>query len=457
MVRSDGDFLSFPEDFVWGVATAAYQIEGAWNEGGRGPSIWDTFCHQPGNIENDDTGDVATDHYHRWAEDVALMAGLGVKAYRFSISWSRVLPEGRGKPNPAGLDFYSRLVDGLLARGITPFITLYHWDLPQALQDRGGWGERATAGYFADYAHLVGRHLGDRVRHWITHNEPAVVVEVGHLWGRHAPGVRDRAVALRVAHHLLLSHGLGVEALRDAVRSPQVGITLNLSPVHPASDTEADLEAARRADGESNRLYLDPLLLGRYPEDMLELYGSLFPPFDPDDLRRIAVPLDFLGVNYYSRQVVRHDPAALPLQVARVRPQGSEYSEMWEIYPPGIYELLTRLKADYPLHNLYITENGIPVPDLPDRDGQVHDPRRIRYLHDHLVQLHRALAEGVPVRGYFVWSLLDNFEWAYGYRMRFGLVYVDYRTLERTIKDSGRWYARVIRENGLKPNGMDFS
>jgi beta-glucosidase len=455
MSNSTADFVSFPPAFAWGTATAAYQIEGAWNEDGRGLSIWDTFCHQPGKIENGDTGDVAVDHYHRWAEDIGLMADLGLNSYRFSISWPRVLPEGRGQVNPAGLDFYSRLVDALLARNIQPFITLYHWDLPQALQDRGGWADRDIIHYFADYAHLVGSRLGDRVSHWITHNEPQVTAFAGHLFGAHAPGLRDAATAFQVTHHLLLSHGCAVEALRDAIPRARVGITLNLSPIHPASEAEEDRAAAKRVDGRNNRLFLDPVLLGRYPADVVALSGPLFPQVEPGDLERIAVPLDFLGVNYYSRAVIRHAPDSPLLQAVPVRPKGSDYSEMWEIYPAGMYELLTRLKADYgqgatpPLQNLYITENGIPVPDVPDPDGQVHDPRRIRYLRDHLVQVQRAIAAGVPVRGYFTWSLMDNFEWAHGFKMRFGLVYVDLKTQARTVKDSGRWYAQVIRENGV--------
>jgi beta-glucosidase len=447
MFDSTTDFAGLPQGFTWGVATAAYQIEGAWNEDGRGPSIWDTFCRQPGKIENGDTGDVAADHYHRWAQDISLMADLGVKAYRFSIAWSRILPEGRGKVNPAGLDFYSRLVDALLDHGIEPFVTLYHWDLPQSLQDQGGWAQRDTVHYFSEYAHLVGSRLGDRVSHWITHNEPLVVAFAGHFAGVHAPGVRDPAVAFQVVHHLLLSHGLAVEALRDTVAGSQVGIALNLAPIHPESDSEEDHKAAARVDGVNNRLFLDPVLLGRYPNDVLLMAGSLFPVVQPDDMKRIAAPLDFLGVNYYSRSVVRHDSRTPILEAAWAQPQGNEYSEMWEIYPPGLYEILTRLKADYPSIDLYITENGIPVPDVLDRDGRVRDPRRVRYIHDHLAQAQRAVAEGVPLRGYFVWSLMDNFEWAYGYRMRFGLVYVDWTTQARTVKDSGRWYAQAIQDS----------
>jgi len=449
---STTEFLRFPENFVWGTATSAYQIEGAWDEDGRGLSIWDAFCRQPGKIRDGSSGDVASDHYHRWQEDVRIMAELGLKAYRFSISWPRVIPAGTGAVNPAGLDFYDRLVDALLAHGIEPFVTLYHWDLPQALQDRGGWGHRDTARHFAEYAHVVAERLGDRVACWITHNEPFVTVILGHLLGEHAPGLQDPFVAFQAAHHLLLSHGYAVEALRAATRRPlQIGITLNLNPVHPASDSEEDRLAATRIDGLLNRLFLDPLFLGRYPEDIQALLGPLFPQPQPDDLERIATPLDFLGVNYYTRAVMRHDPEFPLVQASQVYPEGNEYSQMWEIYPPGMYELLTRVWADYRPAQIYVTENGIPVPDGLDFDGRVRDERRIRYLRDHLVQVHRAISEGIPVRGYFVWSLLDNFEWAYGYQMRFGLVYVDYATQKRTVKESGWWYAGVIQRNGIDP------
>jgi len=444
MPHSAADSTSFPRGFTWGAATAAYQIEGASQEGGRGPSIWDTFCQQPGAVERGESGEVAADHYHRWQQDVGLMADLGIGAYRFSIAWSRILPDGRGKVNAAGFDFYSRLVDALLERGIEPYITLYHWDLPQALQERGGWAARDTAHHFADYAHQVGSRLGDRVSRWITHNEPYVVAFPGHLTGDLAPGLRDSAVALRVVHHLLLSHGLAVEALRDVVARPKVGITLNLSPIYPASDLEVDHQAALWRDGIFNRLFLDPVLRGRYPEDVAAKYGALLRAVQAGDMERIATPLDFLGVNYYTRSVVRHDPAVPILESTQIRPEGNEYSDMWEIYPPGLHELLVRLKSDYAPVDLYITENGIPVPDTLDADGRVRDPRRIRYLRDHVLQVERAIADGVPVRGYFVWSLLDNFEWAFGYRMRFGLVYVDWGTQDRTVKDSGRWYARLV-------------
>ena len=447
---SNEQFLHFPTDFVWGTATSSYQIEGAWDEDGKGASIWDTFCRQPGKIEGGDTGDVAVDHYHRWEGDVGIMADLGLNAYRFSISWPRVLPAGKGRVNPPGLDFYERLVDGLLENGIEPYATLYHWDLPQALQDEGGWANRDTARYFAEYASVVAGRLGDRVTHWITHNEPFVTAMAGYASGEHAPGVQDPATGLLVAHHLLLSHGYAVEVLRDTVSRPlQVGITLDFNPVHPNSDSEEDHRAADRFDAVRNRLFTEPVFLGRYPDDAVELFGPLFPQVEPDDLERIAAPVDFLGVNYYTRAVVRHDPESPYLEAGWVRPEGSEYSEMWEIYPPGLHELLTRLWTDYRPANMFITENGIPVPDELGADGRVRDEQRIRYLHDHLAQVHRAIGEGIPVRGYFAWSFMDNFEWALGYRMRFGLVYVDYETLERTVKDSGRWYAGVIRENGF--------
>lgn len=448
---SDQRLLYFPDGFIWGAAASAYQIEGGWNEDGKGLSIWDIFCRKPGKIKDGSSGDVTCDHYHRWAGDVRLMAELGLKAYRFSISWSRVLPQGAGKVNTAGLDFYDRLVDALLAAGIEPFATLFHYDLPQALQDHGGWVKRETADHFAEYARVVAQRLGDRVTYWITHNEPYVTAVAGHLSGEHAPGKRNPFIVLAAAHHLLLSHGLAVGALRATCRRPtRIGIALNLSPVYPASDSEKDRQAARRFDGALNRTFLDPLLRGRYPEDMQALFGLLFPTIHPGDMERIAAPLDFVGVNYYSRIVVRHHCLVPLLRGWPVRPQGSEYSEMWEIYPPGIYDLLSRIWQDYKPAEIMVTENGICVPDYLDADGQVRDGRRVRYLHDHIAQVHRAMADGVPVRGYLVWSLLDNFEWALGYRMRFGLTYVDYVTQARTIKDSGRWFAQVIQDNGIK-------
>lgn len=447
----DQEFLRFPKGFIWGTATSAYQIEGAWNEEGRGPSIWDTFCRRPGKVHNGESGDVAADHYHRWAEDVRIMAELGLKAYRFSISWPRILPQGSGASavNAAGLDFYDRLVDGLLAAGIEPIATLFHYDLPQALQDRGGWPRRETAEYFGEYARIVAERLGDRVTYWITHNEPLVVAVNGHLTGCHAPGQRNPFAAFRAGHHLLLSHGYAVEALRATCRRPKIGMALNLTPTYPAADSRRDRQAAARFDGMLNRMFLDSLFLGRYPEDMRALFSLVFPKIRPSDMERIAASLDFVGVNYYTRAVIRHD-WRIPLVWGRpIQPEDSEYSQMWEIYPPGIYDLLARIWADYRPAEIIVTENGIPVPESVDADGRVRDARRIRYLRDHIAQVHRAIVDGIPVRGYLVWSLLDNFEWTLGYQMRFGLVHVDYQTQARTIKDSGRWFAQVIRENGL--------
>lgn len=443
--------MRFPDGFLWGVATSSYQIEGAWNEDGKGMSIWDTFTHTPGKIVDGSTGDVACDHYHRWQEDITIMKELGIKGYRFSVSWPRVFPRGKGPVNQKGLDFYERLVDRLLETGIIPFITLYHWDLPQELQDIGGWANRDVAYYFAEYAAVLAHRLGDRVNYWATHNEPWVVTWLGYGWGRHAPGICNAKVALQVAHHLLLSHGLAVEVLRDQSRtSTQVGIVLNLSPIHPASNKLEDNAAAQRADGAHNRWFLDPLFTGSYPADMWELFGTLVPEVKPGDMAVISRRLDFLGVNYYTRAVVQHDPQGDILQLQNVRVETSEHTEMgWEVYPPGLYELLMRLHRDYKVPALFVTENGAAFEDKVTPEGKIHDERRLNYLREHLLQAHRAIQEGVPLKGYFVWSLLDNFEWGYGYTKRFGLVYVDYSTQRRIIKDSGWWYCRCIAENGV--------
>lgn len=447
------NFLQFPADFLWGVATSAYQIEGAWNEDGKGPSIWDTFSHQPGKIANNENGDVAADHYHRWAEDVQLMAEMGLKAYRFSIAWTRVIPDGKGPVNQSGLDFYDRLVDALLRRGIQPIVTLFHYDLPQALQDQGGWPNRATADRFAEYAEVVGRRLGDRVTWWITHNEPQVSAMAGYLNGDHAPGIKDMRSAQAAAHHLLLSHGKAVEALLTVVRlDAHVGITLNLTPVYPASDSVEDRNAASRMDAAINGAFLEPIFKGRYPSLLLENAPALADYIRPGDMEIISAPIDFLGVNYYTRYVARHDPSEPLLRCTQVFPPDSEYSSMWEIYPPGLYDLLRHVWEEYLPKTIFITENGVPVPDGQDFDGKVRDSRRIRYLRDHLIQVHRAIKDSIPIVGYLVWSLMDNFEWAHGYGMRFGLVYIPYPRLDRVIKESGHWYARVIRQNGFNPN-----
>ncbi len=441
-------YLQFPENFTWGAATSAYQIEGAWDTDGRGPSIWDTFSHQHGRIHQDHTGDTATNHYHQWETDVALMAELGLHAYRFSIAWTRLLPHGRGAINQAGLDFYDRLVDRLLARNIIPYPTLFHYDLPQALQDRGGWPKRDTACYLGDYARLVGERLGDRVAHWITINEPHVNAVAGYLSGDHAPGQRNPFAAFAALHHLLLAHGYAAQALRAVARRPaQIGLALNLTPIYPARSLEQDGPAVALVDSLLNRVTLDPVLKGCYPDNLTSawLWRWFERPVQAGDLAVISTPIDFLGFNYYSRIVVRRMPL---IQAWPIYSKDGEYSPMWEIYPPGMYDLLMRLHADYHHPKLVVLENGVPAPDKCE-NGRVNDERRVCYLRDHLIQVHRAVSAGVPVRGYFVWSLLDNFEWAFGYQMRFGLVHVDFETQQRTMKESGRWYTEVIRRNGL--------
>jgi beta-glucosidase len=432
----------FPTHFLWGAATAAYQIEGAAREDGRGESIWDRFAATPGKIENGDSGDVACDSYHRYPEDIRLAHELGLNAFRFSIAWPRILPDGRGRPNPAGLDFYDRLVDELLAKQLEPFVTLYHWDLPQALEERGGWPVRETVDAYTEYVEIVAARLGDRVRHWITQNEPWVASWLGYGLGLHAPGRTDDADALAAGHHILLAHGRALEILRREAPTCKVGLAIDLVPMQPLTDLPDDREAALQSDGFRNRWFLDPLLRGEYPADMLERYADILPAIADGDLRTIATPLDFLGVNYYTRGLVRADP--LDARPVPVDPDGVERTTMgWEVYPDGLFQLLVRLRDEYELPPLYITENGAAFPD-DRRNGSVDDPQRISYLARHLDAVARAVEHGVPVNGYFVWSLLDNFEWAYGYSQRFGIVYIDYETLERVPKASYGWYRDFI-------------
>jgi beta-glucosidase len=433
----------FPNDFLWGAATAAYQIEGAAAEEGRRPSIWDRFCATPGKVRNGDSGAVACDFYRRYPEDIALMQELGLDAFRFSIAWPRVLPEGRGRVNHAGLDFYDRLVDELLAAGIRPFPTLYHWDLPQALEDAGGWPERATAEAFVEYAEVVAARLGDRIQDWTTHNEPFCTSWLGYAHGVHAPGRTDVADAAAALHHVLLSHGLAVDALRRECPGAEIGIVLDSWPVHPATGDPRDVAAAYEADGFRNRLFFDPVLLGSYPEDVVELLGPAAPPVRDGDLETIAAPLDFVGVNNYSRTIVRADVGTgRPVELGA---EGVSRTAMgWEIYPDALYELLTRVHREYDAPKLYVTENGAAFTDVLGSDGGVDDRERIAYLEQYLGAVSRAIADGVPVRGYFVWSLLDNFEWAHGYSQRFGLVYVDFETLERRPKSSFYWYRDLL-------------
>jgi beta-glucosidase len=450
---------ALPPGFRFGVATAAYQIEGAAREDGRGESIWDRFAHTPGRVAGGDTGDVACDHYHRWRSDLDLMAGLGIEAYRFSIAWPRVLPDGAGAVNAPGLRFYRELAEGLLERGIEPIATLYHWDLPQALQDQGGWASRDTAARFAEYASAVAAELGDVVSEWVTINEPWVVAFQGHAHGTKAPGMRDWPTALRAGHHALLAHGLGTQAVRAAVPGARVGITLNLAPIHPAGD--ADHEAALLMDGHLNRWFLDPVVRGRYPSDMLELYERRFGPLDfveGDDLSVIATRTEFMGVNYYAPQRVRADASRDPLGVRQAPPGPPTTAMGWEVAPEGLHELLVRVRNDYGDIPIYITENGASYDDPPAQDGRVEDPERVAYLESHVAALRAAIADGVRVERYCVWSLLDNFEWEHGYGKRFGIVFVDYETQRRIPKRSGLWYRDYIertRDGAAAATGPD--
>jgi beta-glucosidase len=446
--------IQFPANFLWGSATASYQIEGAWDEDGKGESIWDRFAHTPGRIRDGSNGDVACDHYHRWSDDIAMMKSLGLNAYRFSLAWPRVFPEGRGAIEPRGVDFYSRLVDGLLEAGITPYVTLYHWDLPQALQDEGGWGNRDTAHAFADYVDVVSRALGDRVKHWMTINEPWCVSLLSHGLGEHAPGLKDWPLALRASHHVLLAHGLAVPVLRANVPGSDVSVVLNFTTAVPGTESPADRNAARIFDGFFNRWFLDPVYGRGYPSDMVAHYtrmGLLPNGMDfvqPGDLEIIAAPTDGLAINYYTRDVVRHDEG---MGFTSDRPNATlPRTEMdWEIYPQGLYELLCRLHFGYQVPRIVIAENGIATPDVQNADGRVVDQMRIDYLRGHFAAAVRAMEAGVPLAGYFVWSLMDNFEWAWGYTKRFGLVWVDYETQQRTPKESAHWLREVIRSSGF--------
>jgi beta-glucosidase len=456
--------LRFPDGFLWGTATASYQIEGAVAEDGRGPSIWDAFCHTPGKVFHGDTGDIACDHYHRWEQDVSLMARLGLNSYRLSVAWPRVQPDGSGALNQPGLDFYRRLVDRLVGHGIAPVVTLYHWDLPQTLEDAGGWANRDTAGRFAEYAYEVVRALGDGVVLWITLNEPWVSAHLGYGDGTHAPGRADLSSAFRAAHHLLLGHGLAAAAVRSVMApASKLGITLNLSPSHPASASAADVQAATRVDGYVNRWFLGPIFRGEYPEDVAGLVrpvaGEAY--VRPGDMEDIKAPIDFLGVNYYYCHAVaaiedtpRPGDRPFPAFLRAVeRPDATVpiTGRGWPVQPGGLHELLTRLDADLRHVPLYVTENGAAFPDYVGPDGAVNDPERVDFLDRHLKAAHDALVAGVDLRGYFCWTLIDNFEWAAGYSQRFGLVWVDFKTQERIPKSSASWYAGVASRNGLIP------
>jgi beta-glucosidase len=449
----------FPADFVWGTATAAYQIEGATNEGGRGPSIWDTFAHTPGAIADGTTGDTADEHYHRFLDDVELMASLGVNAYRFSIAWSRIQPDGTGPANPEGVAFYRRLAEALLERGITPYVTLYHWDLPQALEERGGWLARETADLFADYAGLVARELGDVISHWITLNEPWCSAFLAYASGEHAPGKQLGTVDARAAHHLLLGHGRAVGRIREARSAATVGLTVNLYAISAATDSAEDRDAARRIDGQQNRLFLEPVLRGGYPADVLRDLGeeTWFASNPASDAAEIAVPIDFLGINYYSRHTVR---GAANAGGGALQYPGSETVEFvdtgaprtqmgWPVDPDGLVEVLEQAHGMRPDLPLYITENGSAYEDVPV-DGAVVDEERRAYLEQHVEACAEAVRRGLPLKGYFVWTLMDNFEWAWGCSRRFGLISVDYASQRRALKESGRWFAGFLSATGAQ-------
>ncbi|WP_028922243.1 GH1 family beta-glucosidase [Pseudonocardia acaciae] len=442
---------TFPDGFLWGTATAAYQIEGAVAEGGRKPSVWDTFAHTPGRIENGYTGDVACDHYHRYDEDVELMSSLGLGAYRFSAGWSRVMPDGVGPANPAGLDFYDRLVDALLERGIVPALTLNHWDMPQALQDRGGWPDRATVDAFVEYARALAGRLGDRVRLWTTHNEPWVIAYNGYGEGSMAPGVRDWKAASRAAHHLLLAHGRAVTALR-ALGAPEIGYSPCVIPHRPATDRPEDALAARRANELIYGWFLDPVFHGRYPRllwDRFAEHGCL-PDVEDGDMDEIRAPIDFLGVNYYMVFDTVDDPDENgPAGFRELLPPLPRTDCDWPVHPDGLRETLVEINREYRPKAMYVTENGASYDDPPRANGVVDDPRRVEFLRSHFAAAHGAIEAGVPLRGYFVWTLLDNFEWIWGYNRTFGIVHVDRDTQRRTVKSSARFYERVARTNTL--------
>lgn len=443
--------IAFPEDFIWGSATASYQIEGAFDKDGKGESIWDRFSHTPGKIQNNDTGDIACDHYHRYESDIKLMKEIGLKSYRFSISWPRLFPNGSGKLNQKGMDFYKRLTHLLLENGIQPAVTLFHWDLPQRLQDNGGWTNYETIKHFEEYSASVFNSLGDLVPMWFTHNEPYVVAFLGYMFGIHAPGATDPALTLSAAHNLLLSHGKAVSIFRDMNLNAKIGLALNLTTKYPSSQKEEDKIAAYTSDGVLNRWFLDPLLKGSYPEDILEYYhkrGISF-SYNVDDLKTIKQPIDFLGINYYSPEFVKHDEKEFFVTI-NDQLNSFEKTEMdWIVYPQGLYDLLKRLDSDYGKLDLIISENGAAFNDIIDTEGNINDDRRINYLHEHLLNCHKAIEEGVNLKGYYLWSLMDNFEWSYGYSKRFGIIHVDFNTLKRTIKQSGYWYKNVIQNNGI--------
>lgn len=444
----------FPDNFVWGSATAAYQVEGAAFKDGRGESIWDRYCSVPGNVQNGDTGENACDHYYRYKEDVAMMKRMGLKAYRFSISWSRILPKGFGAVNEKGLAFYSNLVNELLKAGIEPYVTLYHWDLPQALQDIGGWANGSVPLHFLEFSKVVFNCLGDRVRYWVTFNEPYCIAFLGYAEGRQAPGIRDFSTAVRVSYNLYVAHGLVVKHFREIGVAGEIGIVLNLMGRLPLSESSADKAAARRADGYLNRWFIEPILKGRYPDDMVELFrqkGIVLPEFDPKDLSLMSQKLDFIGLNYYNDFFVTFDETAWPLNFRIQNPKHLPVTDRnWPITPSGFMDMLLRMKNEYGIENIYITENGASYNDIVSLDGTVDDGPRCDFIRRHVIAMHEALEAGVAIRGYFLWSLYDNFEWSFGYSSRFGIVYIDFETQQRIIKKSGHLYSDIIFKNTIE-------
>ena len=439
----------FPDDFLWGCATSAYQIEGSTLADGAGPNIWQRFCHTPGRVANNDTGDVACDHYRRFDTDVELMKQIGLNAYRFSIAWARVLPAGTGRVNADGLAFYDRLVDLLLSKGIQPMVTLFHWDMPAALDDRGGWLNPDSPRWFADYADVVFRKLDDRVKLWTTLNEPWVVADGGYLYGALAPGHRNLFEAPIASHHLMMAHAMGVQAYR-ATGKHKIGLVVNIEPKYPASQSDADLAATRRAEAYMNRQYIEPAMLGRYPEELQDVFGDAWPNWPANDLALIRQPLDYVGVNYYTRSVTRFDPSAWPVRASGVpQEHATHMTTGWEVFPQGLTDTLLWVKNTYGNPALYVTENGAAFYDPPDAEGStLEDPLRVDYLRKHVKAVYDAMVQGADVRGYFAWSLLDNFEWSLGYAKRFGLIHVNYATQKRTLKASARLYSEIIASNG---------
>jgi beta-glucosidase len=442
--------VSFPTDFLWGAATASYQIEGAWNEDGKGESIWDRFSHEEGNIRNGDTGDVACNHYHRYEEDIDLMRQLALGGYRFSISWPRILPDGKGTVNSKGLDFYNRLVDGLLSAQIEPLVTLYHWDLPAVLQDEGGWANREIVEHFSRYAGIVTEALGDRVKRWVVFNEPAVFTLAAYIAGIHPPALRDGALGMRASHIANLAQAEAFRVMKATGRAQSVGTTLSMSSAYPASESEEDRAAAERYHALTNVWFLQPLLKGTYPEPFVRPLDLARIGVEDGDMEKVRADLDFIGINLYTRAVVAHDEGDAQRGLREVRLPDAPRTEMgWEVYPESLYTMIKRIASDYEGKPLYITENGCSYGDSPDPQGIVNDERRIDYYRGYLAGVAKAIQEGAPVKGYFAWTLMDNFEWTFGYSQRFGLVYVDHETQKRTIKNSGYWYRDAIRNSGF--------